>query len=184
MASHNKCVIDLANEQMRSQTLSSEVETLSRKLRNGESELKVAKESLDQSQQTIENLSSNLKKMESLLELERKKRSAEVNDTSHLESVNKRHMSESQTEETSVDEQSLKSVRSPDTSSNNRATEEEETVRQLRESLVELEKEVCIFYLISSDLLTFVRVNRSGVVQLWCKGEDFITSNFCSWDAQ
>lgn len=133
---------DLANEQMRSQTLSSEVETLSRKLRNGESELKVAKESLDQSQQTIENLSSNLKKMESLLELERKKRSAEVNDTSHLESVNKRHMSESQTEETSVDEQSLKSVRSPDTSSNNRATEE--TVRQLRESLVELEKEKAV----------------------------------------
>lgn len=121
---------------MQSQTLSSEVDHLRKKLQKTETELKTAKESLDQSQQRVDILSCDMKKMESLLDLEKKNRSAQKVDSP---SVNKAHVSEPQTDEMSAKDQSYKSGRSSDVSSNEHETEE--AVRQLKESLAELERE-------------------------------------------
>uniref|UniRef100_A0A3B4AZB6 Uncharacterized protein n=1 Tax=Periophthalmus magnuspinnatus TaxID=409849 RepID=A0A3B4AZB6_9GOBI len=75
---------DLAKEQMRCQTLSTETEHLNNKLQKAEAGLKMSKESLDQSQQRIGILSCDLKKMESLFELEKKKRIADEEDNSSV----------------------------------------------------------------------------------------------------
>ncbi|KAK7922429.1 hypothetical protein WMY93_009331 [Mugilogobius chulae] len=129
---------DLAKAQMRCQTLSTEVEHLNNKLQNTETGLKMSKESLDQSQQRIGILSCDLKKMESLLELEKKKtRSADKEDSS---SINKTQVREPQMEEKSEMDQSHESCK--DVKSNRHETDE--TVRQLKATQTELEREKAV----------------------------------------
>ncbi|KAJ0002890.1 hypothetical protein NQD34_008039 [Periophthalmus magnuspinnatus] len=130
---------DLAKEQMRCQTLSTETEHLNNKLQKAEAGLKMSKESLDQSQQRIGILSCDLKKMESLFELEKKKRIADEEDNS---SVNRTGVSEPETKEKSAMDQSHESSRYTDVNRNRHETEE--TVRQLKASLTELEREKAV----------------------------------------
>ncbi|XP_072293768.1 coiled-coil domain containing 88A isoform X2 [Eucyclogobius newberryi] len=123
---------DMAKVQMRCQTLAIEVEHLNNKLQNAETGLKM---SLDQSQQRIGSLSCDLEKIESLLELEKKNRSADKKDDS---SVNKTHVSEPQREMSAMD-QSHETSKDLDVNSNMH-----ETVRQLKTSLTELEREKAV----------------------------------------
>ncbi|KAM9376397.1 coiled-coil domain containing 88A [Pholidichthys leucotaenia] len=69
---------DLTNEQARSEKLVTEVKHLSQKLQRSEGELKLATDSLTKAQERIEFLCQQLKKSESLLNLERRRGSAEV----------------------------------------------------------------------------------------------------------
>ncbi|KAJ4945738.1 hypothetical protein JOQ06_023416, partial [Pogonophryne albipinna] len=68
---------DLSNEQASSQKLSAEVERLSQKLQKAEAKLKKTNDSFTNSQEKIELLSQCLKKSESLLQLEKRRGSAE-----------------------------------------------------------------------------------------------------------
>ncbi|XP_029961962.1 coiled-coil domain containing 88A isoform X2 [Salarias fasciatus] len=68
---------NLSSEQAHSHKLAAEVEHLSQKLQRAQAELKVATVSLSQSQENVESLSQCLKKSESLLQLEKRRRSAD-----------------------------------------------------------------------------------------------------------
>ncbi|XP_044061105.1 coiled-coil domain containing 88A isoform X2 [Siniperca chuatsi] len=137
---------DLSNEQARSQKLSTEVESLSQKLQQAEAELKTTTDSLNQSQETIESLSQCLKKSESLLQLEKRRGSAEVDTTSHSssDSSNKTHICQTHTQEmTSHLDQSPEAGRDCDLSMIPDCAARE-TERQLSERLIELEKEKAV----------------------------------------
>ncbi|XP_040903884.1 coiled-coil domain containing 88A isoform X2 [Toxotes jaculatrix] len=133
---------DLSNEQARSQKLSAEVERLSQKLQKAEAEQKVAADSLNQSKERIESLSQCLKEKESLLQLEKERRSVDVDSTSNSnsDSSNKMHISQTQTQDASSLDQSSKGCDLSTT--HDYATGE--TERQLSERLAELEKEKAV----------------------------------------
>ncbi|XP_051810868.1 coiled-coil domain containing 88A [Acanthochromis polyacanthus] len=125
---------DLTNEQARSQKLASEVEHLNRELQRAEAGLKVATDSLNVSQERIESLSQCLKKSESLLQLEKRRGSAELSATSHSNSES------SLTQETSPLDQNPEAGKGRDLfTTHDQTTGEAE--RQLRERVTELEKE-------------------------------------------
>ncbi|XP_035528907.1 girdin [Morone saxatilis] len=134
---------DLSNEQARSQELSTEVQRLSGKLQKAEAELKTTTDSLSQSQERIESLSHSLKKSDSLLQLEKRRGSAEVDAVSNSDSLNKTHICQTHARETSHLEQSPEIGKGRDLSlTNDYATGEAE--RQLSERLIELEKEKAV----------------------------------------
>lgn len=130
---------DLSNEQARSQELSVEVQRLSQELQKAETELKATTDSLDQSRERIESLSLCLKKSESLLQLETRRGSAEVDAPSNSDSSNKTHICQTNTRETSHLDQSPDAGKGRDLS-----VTPGESERQLSERLIELEKEVRI----------------------------------------
>ncbi len=134
---------DLSNEEARSRKLSDEVQRLSQKLQKAEAEVKTTTDSLNQSQERIETLSQCLKKSESLLQLEKKRGSVEVDATSNSnsDSSNKMHISQIHILETSHLDQSSEAGKGHDLSVTcNRGSGEME--RQMSERLMELEKEV------------------------------------------
>ncbi|XP_051276442.1 coiled-coil domain containing 88A [Dicentrarchus labrax] len=134
---------DLSNEQARSQELSTEVQRLSGKLQKAEAELKMTTDSLSQSQERIESLSQSLKKSDSLLQLEKRRGSAEVDAVSNSDSLNKTHICQTHPRETSHLEQSPETGKGRDLHmTNDYATGEAE--RQLSERLIELEKEKAV----------------------------------------
>ncbi|XP_056239475.1 coiled-coil domain containing 88A [Seriola aureovittata] len=136
---------DLSNEQACSQKLSAEVERLSQKLQKAEAEKKVATDSLNQSQERIESLSKCLKKSESLLQLEKQRRSVdeEATSTSDSDSSNKMHICQTHTQETSPLNQSPEASKGRDLSiSHDYSTGG--TERLLSERLRELEKEKAV----------------------------------------
>ncbi|XP_062281429.1 coiled-coil domain containing 88A [Scomber scombrus] len=130
---------DLSNEKARSHDLSTEVESLNMKLQKTEAELKGATFSLSQSQERIESLSQCLKTSESLLQLEKRRGSADIDATSSSNSdpSNKSHICETQIQETSPLDQPPEASKGCDLSSG-------ETERQLSERLIELEKEKAV----------------------------------------
>ncbi|XP_070693071.1 coiled-coil domain containing 88A [Pempheris klunzingeri] len=133
---------ELSNEQAHSHGLSTEVKHLSRRLQKAEAELKTTTDSLSQSQERIESLSQSLKKSESLLQLEQRRGSAEVDTASNSNSgsSNETQICQMHTRETSHLDQSLAAGKGCDLS----VTHEYamgETERQLSERLIELEKE-------------------------------------------
>ncbi|XP_022615860.1 girdin-like [Seriola dumerili] len=134
---------DLSNEQACSQKLSAEVERLSQKLQKAEAEKKVATDSLNQSQERIESLSKCLKKSESLLQLEKQRRSVDEEATSDSDSSNKMHICQTHTQETSPLNQSPEASKGRDLSiSHDYSTGG--TERLLSERLRELEKEKAV----------------------------------------
>lgn len=136
---------DLSNEQARSQELSTEVQRLSQKLQKAEAELKTTTVTLNQSQERIESLSQSLKKSESLLQLEKRRASTDVDATSNLNSdpSSKTHICQTHTQEASHLDQPPEAGKGHDLSvTHDCATGE--TERQLSERLTELEKEVCM----------------------------------------
>ncbi|XP_074504740.1 coiled-coil domain containing 88A [Sebastes fasciatus] len=136
---------DLSNEQARSQKLSTEVQRQSQKLQKAEAELKTTTNSLNQSQERIESLSQHLKKSESLLQLEKRRGSAEVDATSNSnsDSSNKMHISQTHTQETTHLDRSPAAGKGRDLSvTHDYATEEMD--RQLSERLIELEREKAV----------------------------------------
>lgn len=136
---------DLSKEQARSQELSAEVERLSRKLHKAEAELKTTTDSLNQSQERIESLSQCLKKSESLLQLEKRRGSAEVDSVcnSNSDYSNETHICQMHTQETSHRDQSCEAGKGRDLSVTSDYAAGE-TERELSERFKELEKEVCI----------------------------------------
>ncbi|XP_034739329.1 girdin [Etheostoma cragini] len=133
---------DLSNEQARSQKLSTEVERLSQKLKNAEAELKTTTDSLNQSQERIESLSKCLQKSESLLHLDKRRGSAEVDATSNSksDSSNKNHICHTITQEMAhLDQSPAAGVCLNLSLTHDHATGE--TERQLSERLIELERE-------------------------------------------
>ncbi|XP_041799953.1 coiled-coil domain containing 88A isoform X2 [Chelmon rostratus] len=130
---------DLSNEQARSQELSVEVQRLSQELQKAETELKATTDSLDQSRERIESLSLCLKKSESLLQLETRRGSAEVDAPSNSDSSNKTHICQTNTRETSHLDQSPDAGKGRDLS-----VTPGESERQLSERLIELEKEKAV----------------------------------------
>ena len=133
---------DLSNEQARSQKLSAEVQRLSQKLQEADSELKTTTNSLNQSQDRIESLSQCLKKSESLLQLEKRRGSAEVDAASNSNSDSSNQICQTHTQETSHLDPSPAAGKGRDLSvTHDYATGEAE--RQLSERLIELEREVC-----------------------------------------
>lgn len=146
---------DLSSERARSQELFTQVQHLSKKLQKAEAELKTATDSLNQSQEKIESLSKRLKKSESLLQLEKSRGTVEVDATSNSssDSLNKVHICQTHTQEMSQLDQR------PEAGKDFFATHENasgEAERQLRERLIELEKEVCV----SSSIYC-------GIMSLW-----------------
>ncbi|KAG8003976.1 Girdin, partial [Nibea albiflora] len=136
---------DLSNEQARSQELSAEVQHLSQKLQKAEAELKTTAATLNQSQERIESLSQNLKKSESLLQLEKRRASADMDATSNLNSdpSDKTHICQTHTQEASHLDQPPEAGKGHDLSvTHDYATGE--TERQLSERLIELEKEKAV----------------------------------------
>nr|XP_046262010.1 coiled-coil domain containing 88A [Scatophagus argus] len=133
---------DLSNEQARSHKLSAEVQRLSQKLNKAEADLKMTTDSLNQSQERIESLSQCLKKSESLLQLEKRRGSAEVDSmsNSNSDSSNKTLVCQTHTQETSHLAQSPDAVKGRDLSVTHDYNTGE-TERQLSEKLIELEKE-------------------------------------------
>ncbi|XP_071313624.1 coiled-coil domain containing 88A isoform X2 [Trachinotus anak] len=132
---------DLSNEQLRSQKLSTEVERLSQKLQRAEAEKKATTDSLNQSQERIQSLTQCLERSESLLQLEKQRRSEDedVTSNSNSDSSNKTHICQTHTQETSPLNQS-EACKGRDLSiSHDYSTGE--TERQLSERLRELEKE-------------------------------------------
>uniref|UniRef100_A0A3B4Z1M1 Coiled-coil domain containing 88B n=1 Tax=Stegastes partitus TaxID=144197 RepID=A0A3B4Z1M1_9TELE len=138
---------DLTNEQTRSQKLASEVEHLNQKLQRAEAELKAATDSLNVSQERIESLSQCLKKSESMLQLEKRRGSAEVSAASHSNSEL------SCTQETSPLDQSPEAGKGRDLSPTHDQTAGE-TERQLRDRVTELEKEKAVVVAGREALLT------------------------------
>ncbi|KAM9356819.1 coiled-coil domain containing 88A [Symphorus nematophorus] len=136
---------DLSTEQARSQELSAEVQRLSQKLQKAEAELKTTTDSLNQSQERIESLSQCLKKSESLLQLEKRRGSAEVDamSNSNSDSSNKTHVCQTHTQETSHLDQSSAAGKGHDLSVTHDYTTGE-AERQLSERLIELEKEKAV----------------------------------------
>ncbi|XP_041653764.1 coiled-coil domain containing 88A isoform X2 [Cheilinus undulatus] len=136
---------DLSREQAHSQEVSTEVERLNQKLQNAEAALKRMTDSLNQSQERIESLSQSLKKSESLLQLEKRRGSAEVDDrsNSNSDSSNTTHVSQTTSKETPHLDQSPEAGKGLDLSViHDEASGEAE--RQLRERLTELEKEKAV----------------------------------------
>ncbi|XP_027138958.1 coiled-coil domain containing 88A [Larimichthys crocea] len=136
---------DLSNEQARSQELSTEVQRLSQKLQKAEAELKTTTVTLNQSQERIESLSQSLKKSESLLQLEKRRASTDVDATSNLNSdpSSKTHICQTHTQEASHLDQPPEAGKGHDLSvTHDCATGE--TERQLSERLTELEKEKAV----------------------------------------
>uniref|UniRef100_A0A7N6AUY2 HOOK N-terminal domain-containing protein n=1 Tax=Anabas testudineus TaxID=64144 RepID=A0A7N6AUY2_ANATE len=134
---------DLSSEQARSQELSAEVQHLNQKLLKAEAALKTTTNSLHQSQERIESLSQSLAKSESLLQLEKRRESTEMDaaSNSNSDSTNKTHICESLTQVTSDLDQSSEAGKGHNLSvAHDYATGE--TERQLSERLIELEKEV------------------------------------------
>ncbi|XP_039976668.1 coiled-coil domain containing 88A isoform X3 [Xiphias gladius] len=135
---------DLSNEQAHSRELSTEVECLIQKLQKANAEQKVAKDSLNKSQERIESLSQCLRESESLLQLEKQRRSVDVDVTSNSNSdlSNKTH-SQSHSQETTPLDQSPEARKGHDLSvTHDYGTGE--TERQLSERLAELEKEKAV----------------------------------------
>ncbi|XP_030253023.1 coiled-coil domain containing 88A [Sparus aurata] len=133
---------DLSKEQAHSQELSAEVQRLSQKLHKAEAELKTTSASLDQSQEKVESLSQSLQKSESLLQLEKRRGSAEADATSNSnsDSSNQTPACQTHTLETSHRDQSPEAGKGRDLSAiHDHAPGESE--RQLSERLIELEKE-------------------------------------------
>ncbi|XP_019945556.2 coiled-coil domain containing 88A isoform X1 [Paralichthys olivaceus] len=136
---------DLSNEHAHFQELSTEVDRLSQKLQKTEAEQKAATESLSQSQTRIESLSRCLKESESLLQVEKQRRSMDVDTTfnSNADSSNKTHLCQTLAQETSALDQSHGASKGHDLSvTHDSATGE--TERQLSERLTELEKEKAV----------------------------------------
>ena len=136
---------DLSTEQAQSRELSAELQRLRQKLQKAEAELKTTSDSLNQSQERIESLSQSLKKSESLLQLEKRRGSADMDaaSNSNSDSSNKSHVCQTHTQETSHLDQSPAAGKGHDLSvTHDYASGEAE--RQLSERLIELEKEVCI----------------------------------------
>ncbi|XP_034067784.1 girdin isoform X1 [Gymnodraco acuticeps] len=133
---------DLSNEQASSQKLSAEVERLSQKLQKAEAKLKKTNDSFTNSQEKIELLSQCLKKSESLLQLEKRRGSAEVEATSNSnsDSSSQMHNCQTHTQETSHLDQSPAAGKGRDLSTT-REFATGETERQLSERLIELERE-------------------------------------------
>ncbi|XP_069550585.1 coiled-coil domain containing 88A isoform X1 [Brachyistius frenatus] len=131
---------DLSDEQVRSQKLVTEVEHLSLKLQRAEAELKVATDSLNQSQERIESLSQCLQKSESLLQLEKIRKGAEMSNS---------NSERSDTHEVSPPDQS----KGYDLSVTHDHTTGE-TERQLSEKVIELEKEKAVVVAEQGALLT------------------------------
>ncbi|XP_030595457.1 coiled-coil domain containing 88A [Archocentrus centrarchus] len=124
---------DLTHGQAHSEKLATQVEHMSQKLQRSEAELHLAKDSLRQSQERMEFLSQCLKKSEPL-QLEKRRGSAEVNNTSNSnsESIDTRDVSPS--------DQSPEAAKGRDLSmTHDHSTGEAE--RQLSERVIELEKE-------------------------------------------
>ncbi|KAM4554724.1 coiled-coil domain containing 88A [Odontesthes bonariensis] len=124
---------DLSSEKARSQKLATEVEHLRQKLERSEVELKVATDSLNQSQEKAESLTQCLKKHESLLHIEKQREGAEMKE-----------MSSSNSESSCMQEMPLQNQR-PETGNDHanswihqQAIGERE--RQLNERVTELEK--------------------------------------------
>ncbi|XP_031159127.1 coiled-coil domain containing 88A isoform X1 [Sander lucioperca] len=136
---------DLSNEQAHSQKLSTEVERLSQKLQNADAELKTTTDYLNQSQERIESLSKCLQKSESLLHLEKRRGSAEVDTTSNskLDSSNKNHICHTNNQETSHLDQSPAAGKGRNLSMTHEYATRE-TERQLSERLIELEREKAV----------------------------------------
>ncbi|KAI4818980.1 hypothetical protein KUCAC02_004267, partial [Chaenocephalus aceratus] len=133
---------DLSNEQASSQKLSAEVERLSQKLQKAEAKLKKTNDSFTNSQEKVELLSQCLKKSESLLQLEKRRGSAEVEATSNSnsDSSSQMHNCQTHTQETSHLDQSPAAGKDRDLSTT-REFATGETERQLSERLIELERE-------------------------------------------
>ncbi|KAM7417535.1 hypothetical protein PAMA_017260 [Pampus argenteus] len=133
---------DLSNKQARSNDLSTEVEHLRLKLQKAEAELKGATNSLNQSEERIKSLSDCVKKSESLLQLEKRRRSADMQVTSNSD-LNESHVCHTQILETSPVDQSPAAGKGRDLSMTHDYTMGE-TERQLSERLMELEKEKAV----------------------------------------
>ncbi|XP_030001608.1 coiled-coil domain containing 88A [Sphaeramia orbicularis] len=128
---------ELSKEQESSQALSAEVERLRQRLQKAETELQMATDSLNQSQQRIESLSYNLKQSENLLQLEKRRGSAEVDAATNSNSdSDKTHICQTETQEMSPGDETLSPGKGHDHDYTTGETE-----RQLTERLVELEKE-------------------------------------------
>ncbi|KAM6952162.1 coiled-coil domain containing 88A [Lycodopsis pacificus] len=150
-AKMNSLSQDLSNEQERSQKLSTEVESLCQKLQKAEAELKTTTGSLNQSQERIESLCQSLKNSESLLHLEKRRGSVEVDTTSNSnsDSSDKAYISQ----ETSHLDQSPAAGKGRDLSlTHGYATGE--TERQLSERLIELEREKAVVFAEQEALLS------------------------------
>ena len=159
---------DLSKEQARSQELSAEVQRLSQKLHKAEAELKTSSASLDQSQEKIESLSQSLRKSESLLQLEKRRGSAEADATSksNLDSSNQMPACQTHTLETSHRDQPPEAGKGHDLS----ATHDHspgESERQLSERLIELEKEVCLVFEYMSGVCVCMCENLIYRVSVW-----------------
>lgn len=168
---------DLSKEQAHSQELSAEVQRLSQKLHKAEAELKTTSASLDQSQEKVESLSQSLQKSESLLQLEKRRGSAEADATSNSnsDSSNQTPACQTHTLETSHRDQSPEAGKGRDLSAiHDHAPGESE--RQLSERLIELEKEVCLVFEYMSGGCVCVRISFTGClcgsVQFLCVGDD------------
>lgn len=144
------------HEQAHSEKLASEVEKLSQKLQRSEAELHSAKDSVRQSQERVEFLSHCLKKSESL-QPEKRRGSAEVNNTSNSNSES------TDTRDVSPSDQNPEAAKGCDLSVT-RAHSTGESERQLSERVTELAKEVCTFLVFAGCLCSSV--------QLPCKGDD------------
>ncbi|KAM7389858.1 hypothetical protein PAMP_023808 [Pampus punctatissimus] len=136
---------DLSNKQARSNDLSTEVERLRLKLQKAEAELKGATNSLNQSEERIKSLSDCVKKSESLLQLEKRRKSTdtEVTSNSNSDLSNESHICHTQIQETSPVDQSPAASKGRDLSMTHDYTVGE-TERQLSERLMELEKEKAV----------------------------------------
>lgn len=114
-------------------------------MEKAEAERKVATDSLSQSQDRIESLSQSLKESESLLLLEKRRRSTNVDTLSNskLDSSNQSHICQTPTTEMTPAD------RSPGVSKGHGLAMSpgdaiEGTERRCEERITELEKEVCV----------------------------------------
>ncbi|KAK2849021.1 hypothetical protein Q5P01_008855 [Channa striata] len=137
---------DLTNEQARSQALSIDVHHLNLKLQQAETELKTTTDSLNQSRERLESLSQCLKKSESLLQLERRKGSAEMDPTSHssLDSPNKTSICDTHTQVTLSLDQVFEAGKDCNRNMFHDDHATGKTEKQLNERLIELEKEKAV----------------------------------------